>query len=77
MKVIISGFCKQQLSVQQDFNLLGRKINDLNTDAKASIVGRLERLTKIKDVAKNAHPDVMQNLIKESIVIEMRKQDPI
>ena len=33
--------------------------------------------TKIKDVATNAHPDAMWHLIKESIELKMRKQDPI
>ena len=74
MKFVISDFSKQRLSVQQDFNLLDGKLNDPETDAKSSIVERLKLLTKIKDVAKNDHPDVMRNLIKESIELEMRKQ---
>ena len=38
IKVVISGFSKQILSVQQDFNLLYGKLNDLKTDAKVSRV---------------------------------------
>ena len=57
MKVVLSDFLKQQPSVQQDFNLLGGKLNDLKTGAKAYRVERLDLHTKIKDVATNAHPD--------------------
>ena len=67
MKIILSEFCKQQLSVQQYFNLLDGKINDLKTDAKASIFERLELLTNIKYVTTNSHPDAMRHLIKEII----------
>ena len=57
MKVFIYDFRKQQLSAQQDFNMLGGKLNDLKTGAKAYRVERLDLHTKIKDVATNAHPD--------------------
>ena len=67
----------QRLSVQQDFNLLEGKLNDLKTGSKASIIERLEIINKIKDVATNAHPGAMRHLIKDSIDLEMRKQDPI
>ena len=77
MVVVLSDFSKQRLSVQQNFNLLGGKLNDLKNDSKASIIERLELFRKIKGVATNAHPDVMRHLIKESIDIEMKKQDPI
>ena len=60
-------FFKQRLSVQQYFNLLEGKLNDLKTDSKASIIERLEIITKIKDVTTNAHPDAMRHLIKDSI----------
>ena len=53
------------------------KLNDLKTDARASRVERLELLTKIKDVATNSHPDSTRHLIKESIELKMRKQEPI
>ena len=76
-KVVIYDFRKQRLSVQQDFNLLDGKINDLKTDSKYSRVERLELLTKNKDVVTKSHPDAMQYLIKESIEIKMRKQYPI
>ena len=77
MKVVLSYFCKQQLPVQQDFNLLDGKLNEIKTDAKAYRIDRLELLTKINDVATNAHPDAMPHLIKDSIELEMRKQDTI
>ena len=77
MKIVISDFRKKRISVQHYFNLLDRKLNELNTDAKASRTERLEIITKIKYVAKNAHPDAMQNLMKESIDLKMQKQDPI
>ena len=77
MKVVLSDFRKQWLSIQQYFNMLDGEINDLKTDASAYRVERLELVTKAKDVAKNAHTDAMWNLIKESIDLEMRKQDPI
>ena len=77
MKVVLYDFRKQGLSVQQYFNLFDGKLDDLNTEAKDSIVERLERLTKIKDVATNAHPDSMLRLIKENIELKMRKQEPI
>ena len=76
-KVVIYDFRKQRLSVQQDFNLLDGKINDLKTDSKYSRVERLELLTKNKDVVTKSHPDAMQYLIKESIEIKMWKQYPI
>ena len=66
-KVVIYDFRKQRLSVQQDFNLLSGKINDLKTDAKASRFERLELLTNIKYVTTNSHPDAMRHLIKEII----------
>ena len=77
MKFVLSYFFKQRLSVQHDFNLLDGKLNDLNTDDKATRVERLELRTKIKDVATNAHPNAMRHLIKDSIELKMRKQDPI
>ena len=42
MKVFISDFRKQQLSVQHHFKLLDGKLNYLNTDAEASRVEMLE-----------------------------------
>ena len=57
--------------------MLDGKLNDLKTDAKASRVERLELINKIKYVATNAHPDSMLHLIKESIELKIRKQDPI
>ena len=77
VKVVFSNFCNQRLSFQHDFNMLDGKINDLNTDAKSSRVERLEILIKIEDAVTNHHPDAMRHLIKESIDIEMQKQDPI
>ena len=77
MKIIIYDFLKKQISVHHYFNLLGGKLNDLKTDAKPSIVERLEILTKIKDVVTNAHPDTKRYLIKESIGIKRRKQELI
>ena len=77
MKAVLYDFSKQQISVQQDFNLLDGKLNYLKTDSKASRVERLELLTKIKDIATNAHPDAMWHLFKESIELEMQKQYPI
>ena len=74
MKFVISDFSKQRLSVQQDFNLLDGKLNYFKTDAKASIVERLEILNKIKYVATDAHPDVMRNLIKDIIELKIWKQ---
>ena len=53
------------------------KLNEIKTDAKAYRIDRLELLTKINDVATNAHPDAMPHLIKDSIELEMRKQDTI
>ena len=77
MKVVLSDFLKQQLSVRQIFNMLDRKLNDINTDAKSSRVEILELLSKIRDIATNAHSGVMRHLIKERIELEMQKQDPI
>ena len=77
MTNVLSGFCKHILSVQQDFNLLDAKLNDLKNDAKASRIEILGLLTKIKDVSTNAHTDTMRHLIKESIELEICKQDPI
>ena len=77
MKIVIYDFPKKQISVHHHFNLLGGKLNDLKTDAKPSIVERLEILTKIKYVATNAFPDAMWDLMKESIDIKMRNKDPI
>ena len=57
MKVVLSDFRKQRLSIQQYFNMLDGEINDLKTDASAYRVERLELVTKIKDVATNTHPD--------------------
>ena len=53
------------------------KLNDFKTDAKASRVEMLELLTKIKDVATKSHPDATRHLIKKSIELKMRKQEPI
>ena len=77
MKVVISDFCKQWIFIQQDFDMLDGKLNDLKTEAKASRVKRLELLTKIKDIATNPHPYYMWHLIKESIELEMQKKDII
>ena len=74
MKVVLSDFSKQRLSVQQDFNLLDGKLNYFKTDAKASRVERLDILNKIKYVATDAHPDVMRNLIKDIIELKIWKQ---
>ena len=57
--------------------MLDGKLNDLKTDDKASRIERLDLVTKIKDVATNAHPDATQHLIKKSINLEIRKQNPI
>ena len=54
-----------------------RKLNYLITDAKSSRTEILEPLTKIKEIAINAHTDAMRHLIKDIIEVEIRKQDPI
>ena len=36
VKLVLSDFSKQQLSVQHDFNMLDGKLSDLKTDSKAS-----------------------------------------
>ena len=77
MKVVLSDFLNQQLSVQQNFNMLDGKLNELKTDAKYPRIERLEILSKIKNVATNAHPESMRHLIKRRIDIKTRKQDPI
>ena len=51
-----------------------RKLIDLKTDAKASRIERLELLTKINYVAKNANRNAIQYVIKEIIELEMRKK---
>ena len=77
MTVVLSDFCNHRLLVQQDFNLLEMKQNDLKTDDKSSRSERLELLTKINDVATNSHPDAIWYLIKESIEPKIKNQDPI
>ena len=39
---VLSDSHKPRISVQQDFNLLVDKLNDLKNDAKSSIIERLE-----------------------------------
>ena len=41
MEVVLSDFCKQRLSVQQDFNLMDEKLNDPKTYSKDSRVEML------------------------------------
>ena len=64
MTAVISDFSKQRLSIQQYFNLMDGKLNELKTGAKSSRIERLELITKFNDVSTNAHPDAMRYLIK-------------
>ena len=71
MAIVLSNFFKQHLSVQQYFNLLEGKLNDLKTDAKVSRIESLGLLTKFNDVATNTHPDAIRYFIQDIIYIEM------
>ena len=71
MTDVLYDFFKQRLSVQLDFNLLDRKLNEINTNSKAYIIERLELLTKINYISTNAHPDAIRYLIREIIEIGM------
>ena len=77
MTAVLSDFHNHSLSIQQGFNMLERKINNLKTDAKASRIERLELINIINYFETNAHPDAIQNLIKQNIELEMRKEDLI
>ena len=57
--------------------MLDGKLNDLKTDDKASRIERLELINIINYFETNAHPDAIQNLIKQNIELEMRKEDLI
>ena len=57
--------------------MLDRKLNNLKTDYKTYRFERLELLTKINDLATNTRIDAIQYLIKESIKLEIQKQEPI
>ena len=57
--------------------MLDRKLNNLKNEYKTYRFERLELLTKINDLATNTRIDAIQYLIKESIKLEIQKQEPI